>query len=127
MGPARDAGPNHEGNVLASIEMGVRRRCLACNAAFYDLNRDPINCAKCGAPFTVVKYPQSAPRRTMSRYTPFAASAVLPEAEEPEKVPVDGDDAGEEATIAPRDEDDEEDPDLETPGASKSARDTHAE
>jgi uncharacterized protein (TIGR02300 family) len=29
--------------------LGQKRRCLECEAAFYDLNRDPITCPKCGA------------------------------------------------------------------------------
>ena len=107
--------------------MGARRRCLACNAAFYDLNRDPIACAKCGAVFTVVKLPQSAPRRAWNKYPPVAASAVPVEADEPDKVLAEGDEPGEEATIPPRDDDEEDDPDMETPGLTKGAREDHAD
>lgn len=30
-------------------DLGKKRRCAECEAAFYDLNRDPITCPKCGA------------------------------------------------------------------------------
>ncbi|MGI6246314.1 MAG: TIGR02300 family protein [Pseudochelatococcus sp.] len=36
---------------MAKPELGTKRQCLSCGAKFYDLNRDPILCPKCGAPF----------------------------------------------------------------------------
>lgn len=36
---------------MAKPDLGTKRVCLSCSAKFYDLNRDPINCPKCGAPF----------------------------------------------------------------------------
>lgn len=32
---------------------GVKRRCGACSAPFYDMLRSPIQCPKCGALFRV--------------------------------------------------------------------------
>ena len=32
---------------MAKPELGTRRRCLSCAAAFYDLKKDPIVCPKC--------------------------------------------------------------------------------
>ena len=34
---------------MAEAEWGSKRRCLSCGAAFYDLNKQPIICPKCGA------------------------------------------------------------------------------
>jgi len=34
---------------MSNPGLGQKRRCLECEAAFYDLNRDPITCPKCGA------------------------------------------------------------------------------
>ena len=34
-------------------EWGARRTCKKCNAAFYDLKKDPITCPKCGKIHTV--------------------------------------------------------------------------
>lgn len=36
---------------MAKPELGMKRQCLSCGAKFYDLNRDPILCPKCGAQF----------------------------------------------------------------------------
>lgn len=38
---------------MAKPELGIKRQCLSCGAKFYDLNRDPILCPKCGTPFQV--------------------------------------------------------------------------
>lgn len=44
--------------IVAKPELGTKRQCLHCGARFYDLNKDPIVCPKCG--------------------TTFAASAIVP-------------------------------------------------
>ena len=36
---------------MAKPELGTKRHCRSCGARFYDLNRDPILCPKCGAGF----------------------------------------------------------------------------
>lgn len=36
---------------MAKPELGAKRQCQACGAKFFDLNRDPIVCPKCGAVF----------------------------------------------------------------------------
>lgn len=36
---------------MAKPEWGNKRHCLHCGAAFYDLNKDPITCPKCGTVF----------------------------------------------------------------------------
>lgn len=36
---------------MAKPEWGTKRRCLSCSAAFYDLNKSPIVCPKCGTEF----------------------------------------------------------------------------
>ena len=38
---------------VAKPELGSKRQCLNCGAKFFDLNRDPILCPKCGAAFQV--------------------------------------------------------------------------
>ncbi|MCT4655727.1 MAG: TIGR02300 family protein [Cohaesibacter sp.] len=40
---------------MARPELGTKRICLECNAKYYDLNRDPITCPKCGTIFEVAK------------------------------------------------------------------------
>ena len=41
---------------MAKPELGAKRQCQACGAKFFDLNKDPIVCPKCGTAF------QGAPR-----------------------------------------------------------------
>mgnify|MGYP001553583038 CR=1 FL=1 len=36
---------------MAKPELGAKRQCQACAAKFFDLNRDPIICPKCGTVF----------------------------------------------------------------------------
>ncbi|MDR3493363.1 MAG: TIGR02300 family protein [Ancalomicrobiaceae bacterium] len=38
---------------MAKPELGIKRLCPSCSTKYYDLNRDPILCPKCGTPFTV--------------------------------------------------------------------------
>ena len=38
---------------MAKPELGSKRQCLNCGAKFFDLNRDPILCPKCGATFQI--------------------------------------------------------------------------
>ena len=36
---------------MAKPELGIKRHCMNCGAKFYDLNRDPATCPRCGTPF----------------------------------------------------------------------------
>lgn len=38
---------------MAKPELGLKRQCQSCATKFYDLNKDPILCPKCGAVFHV--------------------------------------------------------------------------
>jgi len=38
---------------LAKPDLGTKRICLTCATKFYDLDRSPILCPKCGAPFQI--------------------------------------------------------------------------
>jgi uncharacterized protein (TIGR02300 family) len=40
---------------VAKPELGMKRQCLSCGSKFYDLNRSPILCPKCGAQFQVAQ------------------------------------------------------------------------
>jgi uncharacterized protein (TIGR02300 family) len=85
---------------MVDARLGVKRRCLSCNAPFYDLNRSPILCVKCGAPFQEVEYARSPPRRSQFRMGPVPSRAV-----EESAFPA-GEEAGEESTIPPREDED---------------------
>ncbi|PWB82130.1 MAG: TIGR02300 family protein [Methylocystaceae bacterium] len=60
---------------MAKADLGAKRRCLSCGAAFFDLNREPIACPKCAAVFQVVELPRSAPRR--GPYRPMQSDARI--------------------------------------------------
>ena len=36
---------------MAKVELGSKRQCQNCGAKFFDLNKDPIICPKCGTIF----------------------------------------------------------------------------
>ena len=36
---------------MARPELGTKRQCAGCDAKFYDLDKDPIICPKCGTQF----------------------------------------------------------------------------
>ena len=45
---------------VAKPELGTKRHCAGCGAKFYDLNRDPIVCPKCGTVFEL-QIPKTQP------------------------------------------------------------------
>jgi uncharacterized protein (TIGR02300 family) len=64
---------------MTKPELGTKRLCANCSARYYDLNKTPITCPKCGAPFEVVA------ATTRSR---FGQQAVVSQPEvEPEEAP----------------------------------------
>ncbi len=38
---------------MVKPELGIKRQCMSCGAKFFDLNRDPIICPKCGTTYQV--------------------------------------------------------------------------
>lgn len=44
---------------MAKPELGAKRQCQSCATKFYDFNRDPIICPKCGAAFHVASMARS--------------------------------------------------------------------
>jgi uncharacterized protein (TIGR02300 family) len=38
---------------VAKPELGAKRQCQSCGVKFFDLNKDPVVCPKCGAIFHV--------------------------------------------------------------------------
>ncbi|HEY8563905.1 MAG TPA: TIGR02300 family protein [Beijerinckiaceae bacterium] len=64
---------------MAKPELGTKRQCTTCGAKFYDLNKDPAVCPKCGTPFQAVALP-------MGRAA--AAAAAVPRPRETEDAEV---------------------------------------
>ena len=66
---------------MAKPELGTKRLCAGCGAKFYDLNKDPISCPKCGTVYEVaVVAPRGRPEAAAVR-----APAPEPEAAEPQE------------------------------------------
>ena len=63
---------------MARADLGGKRQCLNCGTKFFDFNRDPITCPKCGTVFQVV----AIPSRASSRPVPVAREEPDVEAEE---------------------------------------------
>ena len=61
---------------MAKPELGTKRLCTSCGTKYYDLNRSPILCPKCGATFEVGALPVRAK----------AKAAIVEEAELEEEV-----------------------------------------
>src|SRR6516162_2713665 len=66
---------------VANPELGTKRLCASCGAKFYDLNKDPIHCPKCGAVHEVVvaTRPVAAP---VAPRPPVPEEAPAPEPQE---------------------------------------------
>ncbi len=63
---------------MAKPELGTKRLCPSCGAKYYDLNRNPITCPKCGTLFEVVLTSRAA------KAAKAEVKPVEPEAEEEE-------------------------------------------
>jgi uncharacterized protein (TIGR02300 family) len=46
---------------LAKPELGTKHQCQNCGAKFFDLNKDPIVCPKCGTVFQVAAATRARP------------------------------------------------------------------
>jgi uncharacterized protein (TIGR02300 family) len=70
---------------MAKPELGTKRLCASCGSKFYDLNRDPIHCPRCGVVYELVV----ATRPVRPEAAPVAARPPVPEeapAPEPQEV-----------------------------------------
>jgi len=83
---------------VAKAELGTKRLCANCGAKFYDLNKVPIHCPKCGtvheiAPVVTRARPEQAPP-VVPRPAPAPAEEVAaPEPQEIETVSLEEADA----------------------------------
>jgi uncharacterized protein (TIGR02300 family) len=85
---------------VAKPELGTKRQCQNCGAKFFDLNRDPIICPKCGTVFQGVSArAQRTPAKDDEDEEQTTAPAGI------ELVSLDEVEATEEKAAAPADED----------------------
>jgi uncharacterized protein (TIGR02300 family) len=78
---------------VAKAEWGLKRTCQSCGAKFYDMNRSPIACPKCGANFdpeALLKARRSKPAAAAAKVAPVeevdpVEAEVVVEGEEKEE------------------------------------------
>jgi uncharacterized protein (TIGR02300 family) len=86
---------------VAKPELGNKHQCQNCGARFFDLNKSPITCPKCGTIFHATPLPRVAHHAAVAddEEPPAGAGAVL--------VPLEEADAGEDKVAAAADDDTE--------------------
>jgi uncharacterized protein (TIGR02300 family) len=89
---------------VAKPELGLKRQCTSCGAKFYDLNKDPIVCPKCGSVFQAAALTRTAaPVVPVRAREPDEETEVAPAG--PEIVSLDDVEASENEKEAVADED----------------------
>jgi len=85
---------------VAKIELGTKRQCQNCSAKFFDLNKDPIVCPKCGTIFQgAAARAQRAPQKDEEEEEEAVAPAGI------ELVSLEEADAGDEKVAVVADDD----------------------
>ena len=69
---------------MTKPELGTKRLCASCDAKFYDLNKDPIHCPKCGAVYEVVVAARPVRPGAVAPRRPVPEEAPPPEPQEVE-------------------------------------------
>jgi uncharacterized protein (TIGR02300 family) len=75
-------GPFCEDMDMVKAAWGTKRSCQSCGARFYDLNKDPITCPKCGHGHD----PEDFVKARRSRSVPAAAAKAPPAAKKPKEL-----------------------------------------
>ena len=78
---------------MAKPELGLKRQCMSCGAKFYDLNKDPATCPKCGTVFQATALTRVA-APAVARAAPVEEETEI-EPAGPEMVSLDDVEAGE--------------------------------
>ena len=95
---------------MAKPEWGTKRQCPECGARFYDLNRHPITCVKCGTVFE--PEPLLKPRRQKEAEPKKPEKVVEKAVDEPEAVDIEEDALVEDAVEDDAITDDDDDADI---------------
>lgn len=90
---------------MANPELGLKRTCVECSARFYDLNRVPAVCPKCGA----TQPTESGRLKRSEGPLPEEKDRNVPPAEHEDDVDIDTADEADDDVIAPDDDLDDDD------------------
>lgn len=93
-------------SIVAKPELGSKRQCESCGSKFFDLNKNPIVCPRCGAQY------QSAHGAARPAAEPDEDDEEV-EAAGPEIVPLDAADDAVDGKVAPAAADDDVDVDVD--------------
>ncbi len=105
---------------MAKPDLGGKRQCQNCGTKFFDLNKDPIVCPKCGTVFQVTA--ASARSASRARIQDDEEAEIEPNAEVVPLEDVDAVDNGKVTAAVP-----DEDPDVEEDDAAAVDDDTFLE
>ena len=97
---------------MVNSELGTKRACPSCAAKFYDLNKSPVTCPKCGHGFS----PRAEEKLKRAKPVDKPAKAVEAEIEEDSVVSLDAIRDDEIAADADADDDVDDDVDAEILG-----------
>ena len=86
---------------MAKPELGNKHQCQNCGARFFDLNKSPITCPKCGTIF------HAAPLSRVAHHAAVAEDEEPPAGAGTVLVPLEEADAGEDKVAAVADDDTE--------------------
>jgi len=84
--------------IVTKAELGIKRLCPNCGARYYDLNRDPIVCPRCGTEFQASAAVPAAKARPQAPRPEAAEDEAEAEAVAPAAELVSLEEADEEAT-----------------------------
>ena len=94
---------------MTQQELGTKRTCSDCEVKFYDLNRSPAVCPKCGYTFTQKKASAPAAKPVKQEEKPAEPVAAASPSEDGDDVATDKDVPDEADLLAQSVEDDDED------------------
>ncbi|MGH6796124.1 MAG: TIGR02300 family protein [Methylocella sp.] len=86
---------------MAKPELGNKHQCQNCGARFFDMNKSPITCPKCGTIF------HASPLSRMAHHAEVADEEDTPAGAGTVLVPIEEADAGEDKVAAVADDDTE--------------------
>jgi uncharacterized protein (TIGR02300 family) len=101
---------------VAKPELGTKRLCPGCGAKYYDLNKDPISCPKCGTVFEAAPVVTRPRPDTAARAATATEETAVPETQEAEFVSLEEADAEAQGSKKPGEAAAAEDEDVEIEG-----------
>lgn len=106
---------------MAKVDLGMKLTCESCGARFYDLNKQPGICPKCGTAnarpviFKASRRPSAEDREKAANLAAHKAPSKAPASDDDEDAVADSDDDEDEDVIEDTSDLGEDDDDVEVP------------